>query len=183
MPRSTPPPASPSRASSTASSNAPSIPPSVPPSLFDWRALLLAPAVVPALGALALVIASPGSDPFSGFLFWFAIGSLVSYGATLVLLLPALHLLARFATPGVFACGLLGSVLAIAIYLPLIGVMYQASGPDSGPPEGSFIDYLLRDLGDPLTLFFPAAGFITAALYRCIATCRPRVPADDRNNG
>lgn len=144
-----------------------------PPPAFDWLALLLAPAIVPALGSLALVITSPGSDPLSGFLFWFAVSCVVSYGATLALLLPALHLAARFAAPGIFASGLLGAALGGAVYLPLVWVMYKASGLDSGPPEGSFIDYLLRDLGDPFTLFFPVAGFVTAALYRGIAARRP----------
>jgi hypothetical protein len=43
-----------------------------------------------------------------------------------------------------------------------------SSGPDSGPPEESFLAFFTRWVSDPsimLFLIFPVAGLITAAVY------------------
>ncbi len=132
---------------------------------IDWRALLLAPVFIPTLYCLAFVMSASGGDWLMDFLIIFAIGCVVSYGATLLLLLPVLLVAARIFTLNMPRVCMLGATLGGLTYLPLGWLMYRTSGPDSGPPTATFIDQILAQLADPLTLSFPVAGLVTAALY------------------
>ncbi len=136
---------------------------------IDWRALLLAPAFIPALYSLAFVMSTSGGDRLMGFLILFAIGCVISYGATLTMLLPALLVAARLFVLDMPRVCLLGAALGSLAWLPLAWIMHRAGGPDSGPALETFGAYLVAQLADPMTLSFPIAGLVTAALYWVLA--------------
>ena len=136
---------------------------------IDWRALLLAPIFIPALYSLAFVMSTSGGDRLMGFLILFAIGCVISYGATLAMLLPALLVAARLFMLDMRRVCMLGAALGALAWLPLGWIMHRASGPDSGPPTETFGAYLVAQLADPLMLSFPIAGLVTAALYWVLA--------------
>jgi len=132
---------------------------------IHWKALLIAPAFIPALFSLGFVLSTSGGNRIAGFLILFAIGAVISYGATLVLLLPALKFAARSRPLDTPRVAIVGAILGTLIFLPLGWIMYNASGPDSGPPVGSFAEYMIGQLTEPLLLSFPIAGLVTATLY------------------
>lgn len=141
----------------------------------DWKALLIAPIAFPALCSLLIVLPTPGSNPLSAFVLLFAIGCVVSYGATLALLLPVLILFSLDTTRLTAARAVaLGAALGALLYLPLGWILWRASGPDSGPPEDAFTDYLVRSITDPLVLMMPLGGLITTLLYQALAAHRAR---------
>jgi hypothetical protein len=136
---------------------------------FSWKALIIAPLAIPIIYSVLVEMASPGKSPIFGILFFTALGSVVSYGATVFLFLPSLFVVSRF-TPltGRLTC-LLGAVLATVAYLPVSWECYLTSGADSGPPEGSFGHYL-RQCGLGWDFWaFPVAGLATAMLYWFLA--------------
>jgi hypothetical protein len=132
-----------------------------------WRALLVAPLAFPFAFAAALELSSPGRHPLAGFLTVFAIGCVLSYAATVFLLLPCLMMVARgrALTPSIAAC--IGAVLGAIAQVPLLWMSWRASGPDSGPPLESFPEYALASGVE--MLFMPVAGLLTAMLFRAIA--------------
>ena len=140
---------------------------------FSWNALSLAPLPVPLTVAIVLAATMGGGNRLAGFVFFLVAGLLISYGATLVLLLPAFYLLPEKATATASRAAVLGE-LAL---LPPAWISWRASGPNSGPPQDGFAEHLLRDITDPVTLAFPLAGLVTAVLYRHIAGHPPREDA------
>jgi hypothetical protein len=70
------------------------------------------------------------------------IGSILSYGATLLLFLPCLFLVSRVTSVTAILTGLIGTVLGCIVYVPIAWQSYLASGVDSGPPTGTFQEYL-----------------------------------------
>ena len=136
----------------------------------SWKALLIAPAVIPLLASAAFVLLSPGQQNRpAGFLILFAIGCAVSYGATLCLLLPALYLLSRFTTLTTVPVCLTGAALGWVVWLPAAWVSYCASGVNSGPPSITFFEFLLQQPTVMELALFAAAGGITAFLYQVIS--------------
>lgn len=134
-------------------------------SVFSWRAILIAPLIVPVLASVLVTANTEIRSPWLGFLLFAAAGSVISYGATICLLLPALIVLrSRMAITTIRATGL-GALLGAGLLMPVTWMSWQASGPDSGPPEETLFEYAARELVDPLNLFFPAAGAFTAGLY------------------
>ena len=145
---------------------------------IDWKALLLAPAFIPAAYSLAFILTTSGGNRLLGFLFFFVIGSIISYGATVILLLPALHIATRFTRLDTFRVAVLGAMLGMLTYLPAGWIFYRGSGDDSGPPSGTFAAYLIDQITDPITLSFPVAGLVTAALYWVLSGQGTHRPAD-----
>jgi hypothetical protein len=93
------------------------------------------------------------------------IGSFVSYSATVFLLLPCLYLLSRIMTlrwQWVCVCGM---ILGAAFFFPMAWISFRSSGPDSGPPTGTFLEFLWRGRTDFINWIFPIAGLITALAY------------------
>src|SRR5882724_10185768 len=130
---------------------------------FSWKALLLAPLAVPFVFSVAFVILSGMSKhSISGFLVCFALGSILSYGATLFLFLPCLLLLSRLIPLTARLTCMLGTLLGGLALLPVDWVMYSTSGVDSGPPQGSFWAYFLRQGFDPIDWAFLVGGLVTA---------------------
>jgi len=60
----------------------------------------------------------------------------------------------------------LGALLGVVAYLPYARQAYQASGENSGPPAGSFAEFIWRDLREPVfPALFIVAGLATATFY------------------
>jgi len=133
---------------------------------FTWKGFVLAPLLVPIIFAVLLISSGGSRSPILGLLMVFAIGSVFSYCVTAFLFLPCLYLLSKFAALTVHLTCIVGAVLGAVAYLLFAWQGFQASGVNSGPPTGRFVDYLLRDLPDPLGwALFPGGGLVTAALY------------------
>jgi hypothetical protein len=131
---------------------------------FSWKALVLAPSVVPLLFALAF-ISSESKSPILAFLFIFVLGCVLSYGTTIFLLLPSLYLLSKLVVLRWYLVCALGAVLGAVLFFPVAWLSFRSSGPDSGSPEGTFIEFLSRSSGDAFTWLFPVGGLITAMAY------------------
>jgi hypothetical protein len=144
---------------------------------FSWKALFLAPLPLPLIVAALFTISSPGKSPFAGFLFFFALGSVLSYGTTIFLFLPCLFVVSRFTRMTASLTGLLGTLLGLVVYVPVIWTTYKSSGPDSGPPEITFLEYLRQNaFGVDFGVIF-VAGLVTATLYWFLAR-----PSSRRDN-
>ncbi|HEX3996302.1 MAG TPA: hypothetical protein VHX39_34465, partial [Acetobacteraceae bacterium] len=108
---------------------------------FSWTGLLLAPLLVPMLLSAALSGTMGGDHAAFGFLILLVPGCIISYGATIFLLLPCMFVLSRCRPmTGVSVC-LLGLALGMAVYIPVTFLVWGSSGPDSGPPEESFFTF------------------------------------------
>jgi hypothetical protein len=142
---------------------------------FSWKGLLLAPLLVPALfsGLLtgsSLLDFEHTLQSLLLFLVVLMAGSIISYGATIFLLLPSLYMLSQWRRRITWGevC-LLGAVLGLVVFVPVTAMEWKSSGPDSGPPTEPFLEFLWRWGADPFTLVFPAAGLVTTALYWWLA--------------
>ena len=133
--------------------------------IFSWRALLLAPLIMPILASAALTIGADNKNAFLAFLMLTIAGSVISYASTAVLLLPCLSLLRQRTALTLARTSLLGAALGIVVFLPLSWLMWSSSGPDSGPPIDTFLESLITQASDPFNAFFPIAGAITSAAY------------------
>jgi hypothetical protein len=134
---------------------------------FSWKASLLAPLPVPLLASLALAMA-PTRNHLLAFLFFFACGCVLSYGVSIALFLPSLFLLSRVTRVTGWLTGLVGVILGLAVYIPIGWQSYLASGDNSGPPSGSFLDYLWRQSWSESWLFY-VGGLVTATVYWLLA--------------
>jgi hypothetical protein len=138
---------------------------------FTWTGLILAPLLLPVIFAV-LVVALQDHWSVLGFLILLVPGCIVSYGTTVFLFLPCLFLLSLWMPmTGIRVC-LLGLVLGAAVFVPVTVMAWGGSGPDSGPPTESFLDFFVRWTVDPVTPIFPVAGLITAGLYWWLGTWR-----------
>ena len=145
---------------------------------FTWKALFLAPLPVPLICSGVLAIATSPNSWFFGFLFFFVLGAFISYGATIFLFLPCLFLISKRMTPTLLLTCILGAVLGVVSCLPVMWVEWKSSGPDSGPPQDTIAEFLLRWLADPsalLLLMFPFAGLVTAAAYWFLSREQPQI--------
>jgi hypothetical protein len=141
---------------------------------FSWKALILAPLLIPLTLAALLAFSSPGRSPFAGFLFFFTLGGVLSYGTTIFLFLPCLFIVSRFATLTASLTGLLGTALGLLVYVPIIWTSYKASGDDSGPPQITFGEYLRQHAFELEFWALLVAGLVTAPLYWFLAKHPPR---------
>src|SRR4051812_29877812 len=116
--------------------------------VFSWRSIVIAPLVVPILVAALLTLGSPGNSPIFGFVLFLVLGSVVSYAATIFLLLPGLYVASRFIELRWYSVCLLGLVLGTAVFFPIAWVSFKSSGPDSGPPTGTLLEFLWRSRSD-----------------------------------
>ena len=143
---------------------------------FSWRAIILAPLLVPAIFGGLLAAATDNNNSVLAFLFVMALGCIISYGSTIFLLLPSMCLLSLWRPlTGLNVCGL-GLVLGVAVFEPVTLIEWKASGPDSGPPTETLLAFMLRFGADLTTAIYPVAGFVTAALYWRLVTRRRTAP-------
>ncbi len=136
---------------------------------FSWKALILAPLPIPLVFGALFAISFPGGYPFASFLFFSALGSVLSYGTTIFLFLPCLFLVSRFTPLTASLTGLLGTALGVLVYAPVIWTSYHASGDDSGPPQITFGEYLRQHAFDWDFWVLLVAGLVTAVLYWFLA--------------
>jgi len=148
---------------------------------FSWTGLILAPLLVPVMFSAALLSALQGDRPVLFLLILLAAACIVSYGTTIFLFLPCLFLLSLWRPMTSFKVCLLGLVLGAAMFVPLTWMAWTSSGPDSGPPIESFLEFFMRWVADPLTTIYPLAGLITAGLYWWLGMWRRgrSIPAQD----
>jgi hypothetical protein len=140
---------------------------------FSWKGLILAPLVVPVVFAALLTMASPGKGPLIGFVLIAALASIISYPTTIFLLLPSLYVMSKTITLRWYWVGLVGLVLGVFIFFPVTWMEFKSSGPDSGPPQGTFWEFLWRSDSDPMFWLFPVAGMVTAMAYWLLGSVRP----------
>ena len=136
---------------------------------FTWKGFIIAPLVFPFFFSLAL-ITPESKSPVLGFVVFVALAAIPSYAVTAFLFLPSLYLLSKFTTLRSYLVGLLGTVLGALVFFPFAWVSYRSSGPDSGPPVGTFLEFLSRSWGDAITWSFPIAGLVTAMVYWFLAS-------------
>lgn len=138
--------------------------------IIVWKAVAVAPLLVPVLIAGSFIASTESRNPLAGFFFLAIIGCIFSYGITLFAFLPALAIVSRFVALSRRAVCALGALIGLAAAVPYMFVEWQASGANSGPPSASFISHLARDLTDPLVwMVFPGGGLITAMVYVLLA--------------
>jgi hypothetical protein len=140
-------------------------------STIVWKAVAIAPILMPILVAGAFIASTESRNPLAGFFFLAIIGCIFSYGITLFGFVPALAIASRFVALSRRAvCGL-GALIGLAAAVPYMFIEWQASGANSGPPSASFISHLARDMTDPLVwMVFPGGGLITAMVYVLLAS-------------
>jgi hypothetical protein len=134
---------------------------------FTWRGLILAPLLAPTVccAVVSCLAGASNANPLLTFLVLMIPGCIVSYGATVFLLLPSLFVLSRLLrTTGLRVC-LLGLLLGAEMLLPVALIGWAGSGPDSGPPTEALPSFLLHWLADPMSAVFPLAGLATAGVY------------------
>lgn len=136
---------------------------------LSWKGIVLPPLAVPLLFSAAIQISTPGQQPILAFLVIFALGSMVSYAATILLLLPSLFLVSRFIQLTALLTGLAGTVLGAVVNIPVAWLAYRSSGTNSGTPQGTFGEYLLRQPVGWKMLALPTAGLVTALLFWFLA--------------
>ena len=132
---------------------------------FSWTGLLLAPLLAPFLfsATMAVFLHEIGGEAGAGFLMLLAMGCAISYATTIFLFLPALYLLSRWRpVTGWMACAL-GFVLGAVAYMPPTVLVWIASRSDY--PNETFWQFFWGWIAEPVTLLFPVAGLVTAALY------------------
>ncbi|MSU47179.1 MAG: hypothetical protein EXS42_08695 [Lacunisphaera sp.] len=96
------------------------------------------------------------------------IGAIIGYLGTAALAV-ALHFVAQARPVTRLVSAVTGTLLAGLGYLPFLWMNWKSSGPDSGPPEETFLGYFLRNWNDPFVIVFLAGGLITALLYDHLA--------------
>jgi hypothetical protein len=135
---------------------------------FSLPAFLLAPWLAPVLCSVLLMLNMGSKRPVAFFLITLGVGLVVSYLGTAVLIV-CLWCIASVRAVTKIITALTGTVVATMGYVPFIFVNWHASGPDSGPPVGSFASYLLRSLHEPFLYISAGAGLVTALLYDFLA--------------
>jgi hypothetical protein len=139
---------------------------------FSWIGLIFAPLLVPVIFSAAMLGFLHGDSPLLMFLILIVPSCFVSYGTTIFLFLPSLYLLSAWQPMTAFKVCLLGLVLGAAVFVPLTWIDWKSSGPDSGPPTESFLEFFVRWAADPFTAIYPLAGLVTAGLYWWLGTWR-----------
>ena len=147
----------------------------------SWSGIILAPLVAPAMFSALMAAAFDNNNPVLAFLFVMVLGSIVSYGSTIFLLLPAMYLLSLWRPLTGWTVSLLGLLLGAAVFVPVTLIEWKSSGPDSGPPTENPLLFMLRFATDPTTAIYPVAGLVTAGLYWWIAT-RHRASPDFKSS-
>ena len=141
---------------------------------FSWKSLLIAPMVIPLLCTMLFFLLAPPARVPQTFLetltFYsiiLGIGCFISYGAVYFLLFPALFIASRFVALNARVAALTGLAAGMVVYWCYLWVWYRSSGPDSGPPIGTFLEFVMEH-GNPIGwdgAFVLGAGLVTAILY------------------
>jgi hypothetical protein len=148
---------------------------------FSWNGLLLAPLLVPIVACAVMTpVLKADEAPFVlTFLLLLVPACVISYGAMVLLFLPALFLLSLLRpVTGWMAC-LLGLVIGAAVFVPVARLAWATGGPNSGHMQEDFWDFFAGWLTEPFMLFYPVGGLVTAALYWWLGTRRHNLRANN----
>ena len=135
---------------------------------FSWTGLILAPLLGPLLLSTTFVDDFESGGPLLGALIVLEGACIISYGTTILLFLPSLFLLSRWRRMTGFRVCLLGLVLGVVAYVPVM--MMFCSGSGSRLPTESLFAGCASD--DPFTVIFPVVGLMTAGTYWWLGTWR-----------
>jgi hypothetical protein len=139
---------------------------------FSGSALLLAPLVIPVPAGVLFVEGS--IHPVAAF----GLGALVGYIFTLAvvggLLLPALWLVSWMARITRWLAPVIGGLLGALLFLAWDYTSWCGSGVDSGPPPGTYAQWVAKNWFTPEPLIVISFGVVTAAAYHFLATRKPR---------
>lgn len=132
---------------------------------LSWRGLILAPLPIPLVFSVLFEISTPGRSPILSFLFFFVLGCVLSYGITIFIFLPCLFLVSKLTLLTALLTSLVGTVIGFLVYFPINWQLYLSSGVDSGPPEGTFGNYLWKHGFEWDFWALLLAGLVTSFLY------------------
>lgn len=134
------------------------------PFRLSMKALMLAPFPAPAVFSALYTLGWTGHAPWVFFMMCLSFGYLLSITATAALALGLLFI--GHTRPVSLALStLLGVVLGCIGYGSFLYIGWSSSGPDSGPPEGPFPAYFLRNWHDPFGWIFVVCGLVSALLF------------------
>jgi hypothetical protein len=141
---------------------------------FSWKGFFLAPLLVPmiACAIMAPVLKADEAPFIFVFLFLMIPACVISYGATLLLFLPALFALSMVRPVTRWMACLLGFVLGAAVFVPVARLAWATGGPNSTPMREDFWVFFAGWLREPFMLFYPLGGLVTAGLYWWLGTRR-----------
>jgi hypothetical protein len=134
---------------------------------FSWRALLLAPLVIPVPMAVLFVTESKNPIAAFGFLTVLYVLTFVVVGCVL---LPTLWLVSWVANIRAWLTLVVGGLLAAPIFLAWDYTSWCSSGVDSGPPSATYPQWIAKSWFSPEPLVIISFGVITAAAYHLLAT-------------
>lgn len=132
---------------------------------FRFRALLLAPALPPLVFAAAVNSSTTSTPAWAGFVIVAGLGAAACYGATVVLLLPALFVASRLRPLGYGAVGAIAGCLGALLALWVTWVDWSSSGPNSGPPETRLVDHAVEFWTGPFPAFVIVGAVVVGLLY------------------
>jgi hypothetical protein len=134
---------------------------------FSLHAFLLAPWPAAIIGSALLM--PPGMAGFSpaAYLVFVAIALAIGYGG-LAALVTCLSFIGEWRPVSRTLCAGVGVLLAALIYAPMAYLGWQATGPNSGPPQTSFFAHVLSDWPNPILALFLTSGLGTALVYAFI---------------
>jgi len=120
------------------------------------------------IGALVSAQGSNLTEALGVFAVGFAMCCVLSYGATVFMLLPALFVVSRFARLTAVRAGLIGLTLGLLAYVPLTLAMYFSPTMEARELSDSYWDFISTDCAVPL-LICCGSGLITALAYCLLA--------------
>ena len=139
---------------------------------FRWAALTLSSLVVPA--PFGLAGAGGAAHPVYAFVVCAFIGYVLALAIIAVLLLPALWILSWIVPVKGWLAALLGGVIAFALFLCWDYINWGASGVDSGPPDGTYAQWVAKNWSSWEPFCTVGVGIVSAVTYHFLATRKPR---------
>jgi hypothetical protein len=136
---------------------------------FSWRALLLAPLVIPVPMAALFVFVTGSKNPIAAFGF-LTIGYVFTLAVVGCVLLPTLWLVSWLANITAWLTLVIGGLLAVPIFLAWDYSIWSSSGVDSGPPSTTYPQWIAKNWFSPEPLVIISFGVITASAYHLLAT-------------
>jgi hypothetical protein len=141
---------------------------------FSWRALLLAPLVIPAPTAVVFVTGS--KNPIAAFGICTLLGYVFTLAVVGCMLLPTLWLVSWVANIRAWLTPVIGGFLATPIFLAWDYTSWCSSGVDSGPPTTTYPQWIAQNWFTPEPLVVVSFGVITAAAYHFLAKKKMKSP-------
>ena len=135
---------------------------------FSWRALLVAPLVIPV--PTAVVFVTDSRNPIAAFGFCVLVGYVLTLAVVGCALCPTLWLVSWVAPIRAWLTPMIGGLLAAPIFLAWDYMSWCSSGIDSGPPATTYPQWIAKSwlTAEPIVVI--SFGVITASAYHFLAT-------------